>query len=80
MGHLRQLIDTKRTPRNAHPRDSFTKTELWERLQAAERALTVARNSAQSMATQAHDYAQGATGEQRRQFLSLRDAAYAARG
>lgn len=81
MSHHSHLLAgiRSRTPRQAQPFDSLSKAELWERLQAAERALTTARNAAQSAATTAHDYAQGSSGETRRQFLNLRDAAYKAR-
>lgn len=68
-----------RTPRQAQPFDSLSKAELWERLQAAEQALAAARNAAQSAATMAHGYAQGASGDSRRQLLAVRDAAYKAR-
>jgi hypothetical protein len=57
----------------------MSKAELWERLQAAERALNAAANAAQTAATAAANYAQGATGEQRQQFLRVKDAAYKAR-
>lgn len=79
MSHLSTLIaearKSARAPQKPQPYDGFTKAELWERLQAAERALNAAANAAQTAATRAHNYAQGATGEQRRQFIELRDAA-----
>lgn len=81
MGHLTALLADmrKRPPRDPRPFDRFSKVELWERLQAAEKTLSAASRAAQCAATSAHNYAQGATGEQRRQFLAVRDAAYKAR-
>lgn len=81
MSHHSHLLAgiRSRTPRQAQPFDSVSKADLWERLQAAERALAKARSAAQSAATTAHNYAQGASGDTRRQFLDLRDAAYKAR-
>jgi transposase len=77
--HLLADLRRNRTPRKPQPFDSLSKAELWERLQAAEAALSGARRAAQRAATMAHDYAQGTTGEVRQQLLSLRDAAYKAR-
>jgi hypothetical protein len=80
--HSHLLADIRRnarTPRAAQPFDKIGKADLWERLQAAEAALVASANAAQSAATTAHDYAQGLTGEARRQMLSVRDAAYKAR-
>jgi hypothetical protein len=77
--HLLADLRRNRTPRKPQPFDALSKAELWERLQAAEKALAGARNAAQRAATMAHDYHNEATGETRRQFLSLRDAAYKAR-
>lgn len=81
MSHHSHLLAgiRSRAPRQAQPFDSLSKAELWERLQAAERALSKARSAAQSAATMAHNYAQGASGEVGRQFLDLRAAVYKAR-
>lgn len=81
MSHHSHLLAGLRTraPRETQPFDSMTKAELWERLQAAEKALAKARSAAQSAATMAHGYAQGSAGETGRQFLAVRDAAYKAR-
>lgn len=79
MGHLSTLIaearKSSRHPSKPQPYDGISKSDLWDRLQAAERALTTAANAAQTAATRAHNYAQGATGESRRQFLELRGSA-----
>lgn len=78
--HAHLLADLrKRAPRQTQPFDALSKVELWERLQAAEQALAGARSAAQSAATMAHGYAQGASGDSRRQLLAVRDAAYKAR-
>jgi hypothetical protein len=77
--HSHLLASIRRTPRQAQPFDSLSKAELWDRLRAAEQALAGARSAAQSAATMAHNYAQGASGEGRRQMLAVRDAAYKAR-
>lgn len=81
MSHLTDLLADmrKRPPREPKPYDRFSKAELWTRLQAAQNALIAAGTAAQSTATQAHGYAQSATGEQRRKLIALRDAAYKAR-
>lgn len=81
MSHHSHLLASLRTraPREVQPFDSMSKAQLWEKLQAAEQALSAARNAAQRAATMAHDYAYGARGESRQQLLSLRDAAYKAR-
>lgn len=81
MGHLAQLVaDAHRRPRrDPQPFDSLTKAALWERLQAAEKALASVASTAQDMATFAHNCAQGAVGEPRRQFFAVRDYAYKAR-
>lgn len=77
--HSHLLLGVRsRAPRQAQPFDSLSKAKIWEQLQLAERALSKVRSAAQSAATMAHDYAQGASGEQRRQLLALRDAAYRA--
>jgi len=69
----------KRAPRPAQPYDDLSKAELWKRLQAAERAMATAAAAAQTAATLAHNYAQGASGMDRRAFFAIRDAAYKAR-
>lgn len=82
MGHLTALLaDVRKRPaRDPRPFDRFTKAELWERLQAAEKALGAAAGAAQTAATKAHNYAMGAgVGEIGRRFLDVRDAAYKAR-
>jgi hypothetical protein len=76
--HAHLLADIRkatRAARKAQPFDSVSKADLWNRLQAAERALSASANAAQTAATRAHDYMQGAIGEPRRQFRELRDAA-----
>ena len=79
MSHLTALIaevrKSARHPSKPQPYDGISKADLWDRLQAAERALNAAANAAQTAATSAHNYAQEATGEPRRQFLELRGAA-----
>lgn len=47
MSNHSHLIGRKRTARKAHPSDRFTKVELWDRLQAAQRALELAGNAAE---------------------------------
>lgn len=81
MSHLTALLTDvrKRAPREARPFDSLTKADMWERLQAAEKAMATAAASAQTAATLAHNYAQSASGMDRRAFLAIRDAAYKAR-
>lgn len=83
VSHLTQLIaearKSSRHPSKPQPYDGISKAELWERLQAAEAALSAAKRDAQTTATMAHNYAQSATGETRRQFIELRGAAYKAR-
>jgi len=74
------LVDVRRrAPREPQPFDSLTKAELWDRLKAAEKAMATAAASAQTAATLAHNYAQGASGMDRRAFFAIRDAAYKAR-
>lgn len=81
MGHLAQLVaDAHRRPqRDPQPFDRFTKAELWERLRAAEKALASVASITQDVATFAHNCAQGASGEPRRQLFAARDYAYKAR-
>lgn len=83
MGHLAQLVaearKSARHPSKPQPYDGINKGDLWDRLQAAERALNAAANAAQTAASCAHNYAQGSTGETRRQLIALRDAAQKAR-
>ena len=81
MSHLTALLTDvrKRAPREPRPFDNLTKAELWKRLQAAEKAMATAAASAQTAATLAHNYAQGASGMDRRAFYTIRDAAYKAR-
>jgi hypothetical protein len=81
MSHLTHLLADvhKRAPRQAQPFDRISKADLWDRLQAAERALATAQMAAQRAATLAHDCAQGISGEHRHQFLAVRNAAYKAR-
>lgn len=81
MSHLSHLLADvrKRAPREAKPYDHLSKAALWARLEAAERAMTIAAAAAQTAATLAHNYAQGASGMDRRAFLAIRDAAYKAR-
>lgn len=83
MGHLSTLIaearKSSRHPSKPQPYDGISKSDLWDRLQAAERALSAAANAAQTAATRAHNYAQGADGEARRQFVELRNAAHKVR-
>lgn len=80
--HTHLLADVRkaaRAARQAQPFDSMSKAELWQQLQAATNAANGASIAAQSAATMAHNFAQGSTGEQRRQLLEVRDAAYKAR-
>lgn len=83
MSHLTNLLaDVRKSARSPHkpqPYDGISKADLWERLQAAEAALKASASAAQRAASTAHNYLQGATGDQRRQFTELRDAAYKAR-
>lgn len=83
MSHLTTLIaearKSARSPSKPQPYDGISKSDLWDRLQAAERALDATATASQAAATRAHNYAQGATGEVRRQLLEIRDAAYKAR-
>lgn len=81
MSHLSHLLADvrKRAPREAKPYDRFSKAELWERLQSAELAMAKAATAAQTAATLAHNYAQGASGMDRRAFFAIRDVAYKAR-
>jgi hypothetical protein len=75
--HSHLLADVRkaaRTPRASRPYDQYTKKELWERLQAAEKA----KAKFQRVATMAHDFAQAETGESRRRLFAVRDAIYAA--
>ena len=73
------LVKRERTPRKPQPFDRFSKAELWERLQTAERRCDRAAVKAQRIAHAAHNEAQGFTGKTRRVLLSLRDLAYKAR-
>ena len=79
MGQFAHLLGKRPSPRKPQPYDRFTKAALWARLQAAERQLADARRKAQRAAAMAHNAAQGAEGEVRRQFIGVRDAAYQAR-
>ncbi len=79
MSNLTKLVaEARKSARHTskpQPYDGVSKADLWERLQAAERAM----EKFQTAATLAHNFAQGETGEPRRKLFAVRDAIYSAK-
>jgi hypothetical protein len=70
------ILGARRSQRKPHESDRFTKRELWARLQVAERRNERAAMASELVARDAHNAMSAASGEVRRVFTALRDAAH----
>jgi hypothetical protein len=79
VSHLAALLGRRPSKRAPHPADRFSKAQLWARLQTAEARNERAASAAELVARDAHNAMNAASGEARRVFTALRDAAHCVR-